>query len=198
MTTTSLTEEKFYYVGIGASAGGQEALCDFFSHLPPDTAAAYFVITHLSRYHKSQLSEIIGRCTKMRVVSVDHAMSVQPRTAYFLIENTVMTVDDAGIVVQRRIEWEIINKAVNTFFISMARHHGRRAIGVILSGGGDDGVAGAMEITNHGGKVLVQDPKSSQFDGMPNATISKDHPAAILTPEALAKRVVELVNLPLQ
>jgi chemotaxis response regulator CheB len=191
-----MSKNEFYYVGIGASAGGQDALCDFFTHLPPDTYAAYFVITHLSRYHKSRLAEIIGRCQGMRVVSVDQPMPVQAGTVYFLVENTVMTFDGAGLVTQRRMEWEMINRAVNNFFISMAKHHGRRAIGLILSGAGEDGVAGALEITNHGGKVFVQDPDTSQFNGMPTATITRDHPAAILTPEALAKKVAELVGDP--
>lgn len=183
----------FFCVGIGASAGGQQALDEFFTHLPPDTLAAYFVVTHLSRYHKTHLSEIIGRHTAMPVISVDRSMQIRAGAVYTLVENTVITIDDHGLLVQARIKSETINRAIDTFFISMARHCGRRAIGIILSGGGTDGTLGALEIYKYGGEVLVQSPGSSLLDGMPNSIIGRDHPSAILNPAQLAEYVGRLV-----
>jgi two-component system, chemotaxis family, protein-glutamate methylesterase/glutaminase len=193
-TTTLLPKHEFYYIGIGASAGGQEALCEFFSHLPADLPAAYFVVTHLSRFHKSRLFEIIRRRTKMPVITVEHAMPVEVGKVYFLVENTVMTFDQNGVVVQHRIEWQMINRAVDALFSSMAMHHGPRVIGIILSGGGDDGAAGAVEIAKQGGLVLVQEPSTARFDRMPAAAIEKDHPAAVLPLAALAKHLATLMT----
>jgi chemotaxis response regulator CheB len=80
----------------------------------------------------------------------------------------------------------------------LARQHGHLAIGVILSGAGEDGVAGALELNKYGGTVLVQDPNSSPFNGMPKATIAKDHPKSILAPAELARRIGQLVDLSAQ
>ena len=189
-----LEKQPLFYVGIGASAGGLNALTEFFTHLPANTPAAYFVITHLGRNHKSELSQIIGRHTEMPVIPVDRAMPVEAGHIYFLVENTEMVFNKAGIIPLARPKGET-NRAVDTFFISLAKYHGRQSVGIILSGGGQDGLAGALAIDKKGGTVLVQDPGSSAYSGMPNAIITNDHPAAILPPAALAEQVMRLVNL---
>lgn len=184
----------FYAVGIGASAGGLKAICTFFDNLTEDIGAAYFVITHLDKNHKSLLNEILAKHTNLPVVRVTEQMIVKPNTVYLLIENTMLTVNKKYVVPRLRTESEKVNKAVNIFFSSLAKTYTNMAVGIILSGNGEDGAEGAVELNEYGGKVLVQTPLSSSFAGMPISVIKNDDPMAIKEPSELANKLVEIIK----
>ena len=190
------TKNTFFYVGIGASAGGHDALIEFFSHLPPSTRAAYFVSTHLPRYHKTKLSEIISRHTQMSIVEVNRPIEIRPSNVYMPAENTLMTFEDAVRVVPKKIAAATMNRTIDAFLLSLAECFKQRSIGVILSGGDSDAAMGAIDIYNHGGQVIVQSPASSLFKAMPNATINRDHPILVDSPARLAAKITEMVGFP--
>jgi two-component system chemotaxis response regulator CheB len=184
-----------YCVGIGASAGGVSALKEFFDRVPVNTGAAYFVITHLPKHFKSSLTGIIELHTSMPVVRVvSDVAEVCPNTVYVLSENTMMTLDQDGIRIRQREVTETINRSINIFFSSLASACRNKAIGIILSGSGQDGAEGALEIDKQGGIVLVQSPDSTNFESMPHAAIDKDHPLAISRPSGLARMLSILLK----
>lgn len=182
-----MTRDDLYVVGIGASAGGHEALKSFFEKLPDDLPAAYVVVTHLLRTHRSQLDRIITRFTRMPVHRIENETQVQRGEVYVLPENAEVKIQDNILYLFARSEEVTINKAIDVFFKSLAQDKKEKAIGVILSGMGTDGSNGVIKIFDNLGTVLVQEPASTRFNSMPSAAISKDHPEEILPPGKLAQ-----------
>lgn len=186
-------QPPFYAVGIGASAGGHQALYEFFENLPPIPRTAFFIVAHLARDHRSILDRIMARHTEMPVVRAVNRMEVRAGTVYVLAEGMMMELEGNMVKVRRRTPSETINRAVDIFFSPLALAYADRAIGIVLSGAGCDGSEGAIRITEHGGRVLVQAPTSSAYASMPTAVIDKDHPVAIRRPADLAKKLSGMV-----
>jgi two-component system CheB/CheR fusion protein len=185
---------NFYVIGIGASAGGQHALTEFFSSLPTDINAAFFVITHLPRNHVSQLSRIISRFTKIPTTRMKGREMIRPQHIYVLPEDALATIENDQLVLRRRPQENIVNYAIDEFFVSLAHAYGEKAIGIIFSGMGSDGAKGSAVIHEHGGKVLVQEPHSATFQSMPWAAIQADHPTGIFKPTELGKHLHEYLT----
>lgn len=184
-------EKEFYIVGIGASAGGLIALKEFFDHIPGDTPAAFIVVTHLNRKNHSILSDLLAAHTPLPSARVDKDVEIVQGNVYVLTENTALTIENNRLKVSTRDD-KIINSSVDIFFKSLATEFKERAIGVILSGGGNDGLAGALQLKESGGKVMVQNPRTAEFKSMPSAIIDHDHPSDILNPTKLAEKVIQL------
>jgi len=181
----------FYIVGIGASAGGLKALNEFFDHIPPDTAAAFVVITHLNREKHSILTELLAMRTRLPIARVEKDVEILPGHIYVLTENTALTIEHDWLKVSTR-DHKIINSSVDIFFKSLAIEYKERAIGIILSGGGYDGLAGALQLKASGGKVMAQNLLTAEVHGMPGSIIDHDHPSDVLNPTRLAEKIVEL------
>ncbi|RAV98136.1 chemotaxis protein CheB [Pseudochryseolinea flava] len=177
----------FFVVGIGASAGGHAALKEFFENLSRDTNAAFIIVTHLARDRVSQLPTILSKFAPMPVVRLSGKDSLQSRHIYVLPENAMATVEQGVVHLQARSSTERVNHAVDVFLRSLAKDAGNRAIGVIFSGGGNDGAQGVKCIHDQGGKVLVQAPASASFSWMPTSAIESDSPDLILSPAKLAQ-----------
>ncbi len=173
-------------VGIGASAGGLESLQKFFSALPEQKDAAFVIVMHLLRDHKSQLDSILSRISPMPVMRIATGMIVQSGNIYVLPEGKYLEIRNNKFQLLDR-DYSGINRAVDVFFSSLAEDAGRRAIGIVMSGTGTDGTKGIKQIEENGGFVMVEDPNSSQFTGMPVSAIKFDHPDVVDTPEKLAK-----------
>lgn len=183
--------EAFFVIGIGASAGGQAALTEFLDHLSPRINAAIVIVTHLMRDHKSILSEILAEHTFMPVIKIERDLPLEKGRIYVMSENSSITLHK-GWLIHRERDADIVNRNIDIFFESMAGDFGKRAVGIILSGGGSDGLKGAQCISEHGGRVLVQDPSTALVHGMPRSIINHDHPSSILSPGDLAITVNEL------
>lgn len=139
---------KFPIVGIGASAGGIEALGGFFKGVPPNSGIAYVVVTHLSPDRESHLHEIIGRYTDLPVqVAVDRAV-VEPDKVYVLPSNAVLGIEDGRLQVDKLGPSRRERKPIDLFLSALARDRGEYAAGVILSGGDADGTLGIKAIRN--------------------------------------------------
>ncbi|MBB5624137.1 two-component system CheB/CheR fusion protein [Pedobacter cryoconitis] len=186
--------KTFFTVGIGASAGGIPALIEFFDHLPSGLESAFIVATHLMRDRPSKLNQIISRHTTLPVIRLEKDAKLEIGKIYVIIENTTVTVRDGCLKVQKRDE-RIFNSCVDTLFESLATDFKEKAIGIILSGGGNDGLSGAKMIKENGGKVLVQSPNSAECTGMPLSIIGGDHPIAIERPGEIARHLDHLCKV---
>jgi two-component system chemotaxis response regulator CheB len=184
------TNKTHFTVGIGASAGGLESLVEFFQHIPAKLNIAFIVVTHLHRDHKSILDKLLKTDAKLPVSRVEKDIKIEPGNIYVLIENSQLQIEDSELKVKTR-DKKILNFSIDIFFESLAADFADKAVGIILSGGGNDGLEGAQAISKAGGLILVQDPLSAKADGMPNSIIGHDHPSAVLRPGELAEKLVE-------
>ena len=165
-------EHQFFIVGIGASAGGLEALEQFFSNLPADSGLAYVVIQHLSPTHKSHMVELLSRHTAMPVQHAKNNTEVNANTVYLIPPKKVMAIHQGVLKLADRGLGSLPSYPIDHFFESLASDRKDKAIGIVLSGTGSDGSRGLREIKEAGGVALAQDPDSAQFDGMPRSAIS--------------------------
>lgn len=192
MSKSTTNSEHFYIVGIGASAGGVQALEAFFGHLPDEPNAVFVVVQHLSPDHRSMMSEILQRQTVMSVQTVEDGMKVQPGHVYVLPPRKKLALDGQHLRLENQPE--SISYPINEFFDSLAQNWGERTIAILLSGTGRDGTEGIQEISLAGGVALVQSPETAQFTSMPSSAIPSGLVDEILSPEDLAQTVYELIR----
>jgi two-component system, chemotaxis family, protein-glutamate methylesterase/glutaminase len=190
----NMSHQDYYIVGVGASAGGQDALKDFFSGIPVNVQAAFVIVTHLLRDHKSALPHIISKFTKLPVAAIEHDTKPRPGHVYVMTEDVIATMKRGKLILNPRPGDNRINNSIDIFFESLAVDQRTKAIGVILSGMGKDGADGALKIFQEGGDVFVQDPGSTKFSSMPAATIFKDHPDFILPPRELGVKLGQMIQ----
>lgn len=189
-----MKQGEFFIVGVGASAGGIEALSQFFSHIPENPGTAFIVIQHLHPGYTSRLAEILGRITTLPVMKIQGGEKVLPSHIYTIPEGRKAYIRNRILYLVERPADEKINTAINFFFRSLAIDVRERSIGVILSGTGTDGVDGVKAIENHGGVVMVQDPGTAIFAGMPENTIHLDHPNFVLPPEKIPATIMTYIG----
>ena len=161
-----------FIVGLGASAGGIEALKEFFTHLDPDSGAAYVVILHLSPDHDSQLAEVLQNSTRIPVTQVNEHVVLEPNHVYVVPPNKVLSVDRQSIAVSDITRGEQRRAPVDLFFRSLADAQGSRAVCVILSGTGPNGSSGLKRVKEYGGLVIAQDPAQAQHADMPRNALA--------------------------
>lgn len=182
-------------VGIGASAGGVEALREFFRALPADTGAAFVVIVHLPPDRESKLAAILGQCTAMRVVEVAEAKrhALEPNAVYVIAPDRALAIDDSHLEATVDVDQRSRRAPIDLFFRSLAVKHGD-GYAVILSGSGTDGAVGAKAVKEAGGLVLVQDPRDAGHEGMPRAVIASGIADVVAPVPELALRLAELLK----
>src|SRR5262245_42633149 len=183
-----------YVVGIGASAGGLEALERFFSNAPTDTGMAFVIVQHLSPDFKSLMNELLDRWTSMAIHRVENGMRIEPDAIYLIPPKKDMIITDGQLLLTDRDPAEIPSLPIDRFFRSLANDAGDRAIGVILSGTGSDGSQGVRYIREAGGLVIVQLAASAKFDGMPNSALGTGAADLILPPEEMPAALVRYAN----
>ncbi|MBF0230459.1 MAG: PAS domain-containing protein [Desulfamplus sp.] len=164
----------FPIVGIGASAGGLAAFEAFFSGMPADIepGMAFVLVQHLAPDHKSILTELIRRYTRMQVFEVKDGMVVQPNCTYIIPPNRDMAFLNGTLQLIEPVAPRGQRLPIDFFFRSLAQDQQERAIGIVLSGTGSDGTIGVREIKGEGGMVMVQNPASTEYDGMPQSAIA--------------------------
>jgi two-component system, chemotaxis family, CheB/CheR fusion protein len=172
--TVPAKPDGFLIVGIGASAGGIQALREFFANVPPDSGVAYVVILHLSPDHDSRLAEVLQTTTSMPVTQVKESITVEPDHVYVVPPNQHLTMRDGSIAVSPNILVEERRAPVDIFFRTLADSHGPRAVAVVLSGTGADGSMGIKRVKEHGGAAFVQNPREAEFKEMPRNSIATD------------------------
>ncbi|MEM7555162.1 MAG: chemotaxis protein CheB [Cyanobacteria bacterium P01_A01_bin.84] len=190
-------DNNLFVVGIGASAGGLSALKQLFDHLPTNSGAAFVVIQHLSPDFKSLMKELLQRHTGMPVHRVTQGMELKPNSIYLIppaqnliLEGNLLQLKARKKDINHKHE---INFPIDLFFISLAENYQEKSIGVILSGSGSDGNRGLRAINEAGGISLVQDPKTAEFNGMPNSAIATGVVNQVLAPPELAQLIYQCV-----
>jgi two-component system, chemotaxis family, CheB/CheR fusion protein len=153
-------------VGIGASAGGLEALELLFDAIPPDTGMAFVVVQHLSPDFRSLMDELIARHSEMPVVLAQNNMPVCANRIYLMPPRKEMIIRNRRLVLTDK-EPQAFTLPIDTFFRSLAQDIGNQAVAIVLSGSGSDGSRGIIDIKRAGGMVLAETPASAKFDGMP-------------------------------
>lgn len=189
-------QEDFYVVGVGASAGGLEALQDYFKNIPDDTGAAYVVIQHLSPDYKSLMDELLSRCTGMPVKVVQDGMDVRKNHVYLIPPKKELKISNRRLHLSDQPHETRINLAIDTFFKSLAEDCGKYAIAVVLSGAGSDGTLGIRYIKESGGMIMVQDPHSAAFNSMPLSAIATGLVDYVLEPDAMGAAMISYIEHP--
>ena len=161
-------------IGIGASAGGLAAFEAFFSGMPADTdpGMAFVLVQHLAPDHKSMLSELIRRYTRMEVFQVVDGMVVKPNCAYIIPPNQDMAFAGGALQLLEPAAPRGQRHPIDFFFRSLAQDQHERAICIVLSGTGSDGTEGLRAIKGEGGMAMAQEPASTEYDGMPRNAIA--------------------------
>lgn len=185
-----------YVVGIGASAGGLEALEAFFREMPSTSGLAFVVVQHLSPDFKSLMDELLARFTTMPIVQVLEPTQLRADTIYLLPPRKELLIHGDTLVVQERAADHVLNLPINTFFRSLAQAKAERAVAIVLSGTGSDGSVGLLDVHAAGGLVLVQTQESAKFDGMPRSAIATGVVDALLSPEQMPKALLRHVQDP--
>lgn len=191
----SISKSAFPVVGIGASAGGLEALEQLFINIPPKSGMAYVVIQHLDPHHKGILPELLQRKTSMEVVQVVDNLKVKPDTVYVIPPNKSMSVIKRVLHLFDPLESRGLRLPIDFFFRSLALDLGDKAVGIILSGMGSDGALGLKPIKENHGLVLVQSPESAKFDGMPKSAIESVVADITDIPAKLPARLIALLKI---
>ncbi|HRD95941.1 MAG TPA: chemotaxis protein CheB [Rubrivivax sp.] len=184
----------FPIVGIGASAGGLEALEQFLRHVPPESGMAFVVVQHLDPDHKDVMAELLQRTTSMPVRQITDRLSVQPNQVYVIPPNRDLSIL-RGVLHLLEPEAPRGRRLPIDFFLrALAADRQERAIGVVLSGMGSDGTQGLGAIKANAGAVFVQDPASAKFDGMPRSAIEAGVADVVAPAETLAERIVSYLG----
>ncbi|NES08131.1 MAG: hypothetical protein F6K22_38380 [Okeania sp. SIO2F4] len=188
---------KFFVVGIGASAGGLRAIEEFFDYMPSDSGAAFVVVQHLSPDFKSLMKELLERRTQMQVHRVEEGIKLEPNNVYLIPPRKNLFVHNGFLsLTEQDVNPRLHpNYPINLFFESLAKDYADKAIGVILSGSGSDGAQGLPSINEAGGLVFVQSPTTAEFDGMPQSAIATGVVDRVLPPKELAKLIYDIVQM---
>ena len=200
LTVPETSAVQFPIVGIGASAGGLEALEQFFTNVPLNNGMAFVVIQHLDPNHKGIMPELLQRVTDMKVIPVTDHLRIKPDSVYVIPANKSMSILNGALHLFEPIETRGLRLPIDFFFRSLAEEKKDKSIGIVLSGMGSDGTAGMLAIKEKGGIVAVQDPAAAKFDSMPSSAIdammidivgsANELPAKLIT---LTKQIVRSV-----
>ena len=177
---------KDYIVAIGASAGGLEAIHELFDYMPADTNLSFVIVQHLSPDYKSLMPELLAKHTAMEIFLAEDGMLLRENCIYLIPSKKIMTIRNRTLQLTEKVPSHLPNTAIDIFFTSLAQEQGKCAIGIVLSGTGTDGTKGIEAIKNAGGIVVVQDPVTAKFDGMPNSAAATGYADLILPPELIA------------
>ncbi len=191
---STLPGNDHYIIAIGASAGGLEAIHEFFDNMPSNGNLSFVIIQHLSPDYKSLLVELVSKHTNMMVFEAEHGKKAERNCVYVIPNNKLLTIKDGYLQLGIKNFEKAPNTAIDTFLNSLAADRGTKAIAIILSGTGSDGSRGIEAIRNQGGMVLVQDPLTAKFDGMPNTAIATGYADYILAPELMPEEIFNYIK----
>lgn len=190
---TTAVSSGHYVIAIGASAGGLEAIHDFFDHAPEIPNASYVLIQHLSPDYKSLLVDLVSRHTKMKVYEAEHNLKLHTNCIYVIPNNKFITIRSNRLILTEKPPLKVPNNAIDVFLHSLGKDKKQEAIAVLLSGTGTDGTKGIKTIKESGGIVLVQEPTSAKFDGMPNSAITSGNVDMVLPTAEMPKEILNYI-----
>jgi len=181
-------------VGIGASAGGLEAVSDLLRHLPSDTGMAFVFIQHLEPRQTSRLTEILSRITDMPVEVASDRLRMVRNHFYVMPPGADISMSDGSLILEERTDSAGRHLPIDYFFHSLAKEQGSKAVAIILSGMGHDGSAGLKSIKEQGGTTFAQDQPSAQHGSMPASALDSGYVDIVTTPRKIAAELVRLAQ----
>lgn len=213
-----VVDKSFYIIGVGASAGGLEAIRRLIMAIPKDWPHSLVIIQHIPPHHKSMMPEILARETALVVCEVEDNMPIEPRHIYLIPPNSNVVIQGTGVlhnapaqstegVLERDTSEGLrfalneptprpqLNLPIDMFFHSLAEAVGDRSIAIILSGTGSDGSLGIRNIKDRDGFVMVQVPTTAEFDGMPASAIGTGIVDLVVAPEAMPEELDRYFDL---
>lgn len=186
----------FPMVGIGASAGGLEALELLLKHMPSDTGMAFIVVTHQHPGHKSLLPELISRTTSMPVATAVDGLRIEPDHVYVALPGGQLAIRDRIFHREEITRSDSPKMPIDYFFRSLAEDQQEWAIGIVLSGTGTDGTLGLRAIKGKSGMAMVEAPQSARFSGMPASAIATNLVDYVLAPADMPKQLIAYARGP--
>ncbi|MFK8067968.1 MAG: chemotaxis protein CheB [Gammaproteobacteria bacterium] len=186
-----------HFIGIGASAGGLEALQILLQNLPVDMGACYIVVQHLSPDFESMMSELLTKHTIMDIHNVVDGVTVEANNIYLIPPKKNMIIAEGKLLLSDKMPDTGLNLPIDIFFRSLSEDQQHRAIGIILSGTGSDGSRGIKALKEAGALIIAQQPDNAKFDGMPNSAIMTGLVDLILTTEEIGKKLEDHIQHPL-
>lgn len=194
-TSVPASVEPFYVVGIGASAGGLEALEQFFEQMPEDSRLCFVVVQHLSPDFKSMMDELLSRRTQIPIIRVEDGIEIHPNAIYLMPPRKEMILSAGRLFLTDKDPTKGFALPIDCFLRSLAQDFGSRAIGVILSGTGSDGSRGIRDIHEAGGLVVAQSEESARFNGMPRSARETGLVDLVLSAADMPEAILKLVRL---
>lgn len=185
---------EFPIAGIGASAGGLEALRNLFRNMPSQTGIGFVLVQHLDPTHESLMADLLTKYTPIPVVQVTDGMEVARNRIHVIPPNTALTISNGVLHLSEPTARRGMRMPIDQFFISLAEDQQERSIGIVLSGTGTDGTSGVGMIKARGGMLIAQDPATAIYDGMPRSTIAAGHVDYVLPVEEMPDVLVSYVQ----
>jgi two-component system CheB/CheR fusion protein len=190
----SAPEAPLSVVGVGASAGGLDALRELLEAVPPSSGLSFVVIQHLDPHHESEMASLLASYTALRVVVAEEGAALQPDTAYTLPPGRYLTLRDGLLHLEAPPGDGSVRMPIDVFFRSLAEDRGEEAICIVLSGGGTDGTLGMRAVRAAGGFAIAQDPATAEADSMPRSAIATGLVDLVLPPREMSAAVVRYVQ----
>ena len=190
-SSETATSEPTHVVGVGASAGGLEALEQFFGNVPAKTGMCFVVIQHLSPDYKSLMVELLGKRAAMPIRLAEDGIELEADTTYVIPPGKNITITKLRLNVTDQVQQRTPHLPVDRFLISLAHEMANRSIAVILSGTGSDGARGVREVKSAGGMIIVQTSESAKFDGMPTSAADTGLADYVLAPDQMGPKLVD-------
>ena len=187
-------QNEFCVVGIGASAGGLEALMQLFENIPDTFMHTFVVVQHLSPDHPSLMPTLLKKSTRLAIYEAENEMIVEPGAIYMIPPRMNMRLENGRLLLTQKPQTREPNLPIDIFFKSLAQEKKAQAIGIVLSGTGSDGTRGMKAIKQVGGTLFVQTPATAKFDGMPNSAIATGLIDHVLPVDHIARELVTLVE----
>jgi two-component system chemotaxis response regulator CheB len=192
--TSTAPSRKRDIVVIGASAGGVEALMSIFTRLPRDLPASVAVVLHRHPLYNVHLAKVLARGAALPLVEVSEEGPLHHGTIYIAPSDAHLILTKDGIRIDRGAKEHFTRPAVDPLFRSAAEAYGPRVIGVLLTGGGDDGVRGLIKIKAAAGISIIQNPDEAKASSMPMNALLYDHVDLVFSLDEIPSAVAALAQ----
>jgi two-component system CheB/CheR fusion protein len=194
LAVSNPAKSGFPVVAVGASAGGLEALEEFFKNVPPQSGIGFVVVMHQHAGHTSLLPELLGKRTAMPVTQATDGIRVEPNHVYLGPPGGHMAMMDGTLQFMEPKEPADVRLPIDYFFRSLAQDRQEQAICIVLSGTGTDGTLGLREVKGAGGMAMAQEIKSAKYPGMPSSAITTSLVDFVLAPAEMPAQLIRYVR----